>query len=224
MSVKFNHELNRKGFKVSHKRLVSIMRKNGFYHKYHRKYVVTTDSNHNLARAENLVNREFNSFKVNEAWCGDITYIPTDEGWLYLASVVDLCSRCLVGYKFGATMDTDLICGALLMAIKEENQTVGTIFHSDQGSQYCSYQFQELLKSKGFRCSMSRRGQCWDNAVAESFWATLKRECLPVNRKFSSRSEGIKKIINWISYYNGLRPHSSLGMLSLYQYRNRVLY
>lgn len=131
---------------------------------------------------------------------------------------------CLVGYKFGATMDTDLICGALLMAIKEENQTVGPIFHSDHGSQYCSYQFQELLKSKGFRCSMSRRGQCWDNAVAESFWATLKRECLPVNRKFSSRSEGIKKIINWISYYNGFRPHSSLEMLSLYQYRNRVLY
>lgn len=99
--MKFNHELNRKGFKVSRKRLVSIMRKNGFYHKYHSKYVVTTDSNHNLARAENLVNREFNSFKVNEAWCGDITYIPTDEGWLYLASVVDLCSPVLSAISLG---------------------------------------------------------------------------------------------------------------------------
>ncbi len=198
------------------------MRKNGFFHKYHRKYVVTTDSNHNLSRAENLINREFNSFKVNEAWCGDITYIPTDEGWLYLASVIDLCTRCVVGYRFGAIMEAKLVCDAFLLAVKEENPAAGTIFHSDQGSQYCSYQFQELLSCTGFRSSMSRKGQCWDNAVAESFWATLKRECLPLNRKFSSRKEGIKEITNWISYYNGFRPHSALGMLSPYQYRNKI--
>jgi len=140
-ALRLHYELKRKGFRVSHKRLVSIMRKNGFYHKFHRKYVKTTDSNHNLARAEDLVKRRFNSFKVNEVWCGDITYIPTEEGWLYLASVVDLGSRCLVGWKFGPTMDTDLICNALMMAVKEENPAVGTIFHSDQGSQYCSHQF-----------------------------------------------------------------------------------
>ena len=169
------------------------MRKNGFYLKFHRKYVKTTDSNHNLARAEDLVKRQFNSFKVNEAWCGDITYIPTEESWLYIASVVGLGSRCLVGWKFGATMDTDLICNALLMAVKEENPAVGTIFHSEQGAQYCSHQFQELLTSIGFRCSMSRRGQCWDSAVAESFWSILKRECLPLNTKYKSRKEGIRK-------------------------------
>ena len=113
-----------------------------------------------------------------------------EEGWLYLASVVDIATRCLVGYKFGATMDTDLICNALLMAIKDENPSIGTIFHSDQGSQYCSHQFQELLVAMGLRTSMSRRGQCWDNAVAESFWATLKRECLPACGAFTTRSEG----------------------------------
>ena len=220
-AVRVHHELDKKGFKVSHKRLVEIMRANGIYHKYHRKYVVTTDSNHNLARAENRRNRQFNSFKKNEAWCGDITYIPTEEGWLYLASVVDIATRCLVGYKFGATMDTDLICNALLMAIKDENPSIGTIFHSDQGSQYCSHQFQELLVAMGLRTSMSRRGQCWDNAVAESFWATLKRECLPACGAFTTRSEGIKVIERWISYYNGFRPHSALGMKSPYQYRSQ---
>ena len=119
-------------------------------------------------------------------------------------------------------MDTNLICDALMMAIRDENPAFGTIFHSDQGSQYCSYQFQELLSSVGFRCSMSRRGQCWDNAVAESFWSILKRECLPVNRKFTSRKEGISKISNWLSYYNGFRPHSALGMQSPYQYRKKI--
>ena len=119
-------------------------------------------------------------------------------------------------------MDTDLICNALLMAVKEENPAVGTIFYSDQGSQYCYLQFQELLTSIGFRCSMSRRGQCWDNAVAESFWSILKRECLPLNTKYKSRKEGIRKISNWISYYNGFRPHSTLGMMSPYQYRKKI--
>lgn len=118
------------------------MRKNGSYHKFHRKYVKIIDSNHNLARVEDLVKRQFNPFKVNEAWCCDITYIPTEEGWLYLASVVDLGQDALfVGWKFGPTMDTELICDALLMAIKQENPAVGTFFNSDQGAQYCSYQF-----------------------------------------------------------------------------------
>ena len=221
-AIRMHHELKSKGFRVSHRRLVSIMRKNGIYHKYHLKCVKTTDSNHNLARAEDLVKRQFDSFKVNEAWCGDITYIPTEEVCLYFASVVCLGSRYLVGYRFGPTMDTNLICEALMMAIRDENPAFGTIFHSDQASQYCSYQFQGLLSSVGFRCSMSRRGQCWDNAEAESFWSILKRDCLPVNRKFTSRKEEISKISNWLSYYNGFRPHSALGMLSSYQYRKKI--
>lgn len=149
------------------------MRTKGIYHKYHRKYVVTTDSNHNQARAENLIYRQLYLFKRNEARCGDITYITTDEGRLYLASVVDIATRCLVGYKFCSTMDTDLTCNALLMAIKDENPSVGTIFHLYLGSQDCSHQFQELLSSMGGFIS-SRKGQCWDNAVQNHFFCVEK--------------------------------------------------
>lgn len=204
-----HHELKNKGFRVSHRRLVSIMRKNGIYHKYHRKYVKTTDNNHNLVKAEDLVKRKFDSFNVNEVW-------------LYLASVADLGSRCLVGYKFSPTMDTNLICDALMMAIRDENPAFGTIFHSELGSQNCSYQFQELLSSVRFRCSKSYRGQCWANAVAESFWSILKRVCLPINRKFTLRKEGISKISNRLLYYNGFTPHTALGMPSPYQYRKMI--
>ncbi|SFS92837.1 hypothetical protein SAMN02910357_02627, partial [Succinivibrio dextrinosolvens] len=136
-SIRMHHELKNKGFRVSHRSLVS----KGIYHKYHRKYIKTTDSNHNLARAEDLVKRQFDSFKVNEARCGDITYIPTEGGWLYLASVVDLGSRCLVDYKFGPTMDTNLIFDSLMMAIGDENPSFGTIFHYAQGSLYCTCLF-----------------------------------------------------------------------------------
>lgn len=135
-AISMHHELKNNGFSVSNRRLVSIMRKNGIYHKYHRKYVKTTDSNHNLVREDDLVKRKFDSFKDNEAWCGDFTYSPTEEGWLYLASVVDLVSRCLAGYKIGQTMDTNLICDALVMTIRDETPAFGTIFYSAIGSQY----------------------------------------------------------------------------------------
>lgn len=111
---------------------------------------------------------------------------------------------------------------ALFKSEKKKGLGILPIFHYDQGSPYCSYQFQELLSSVGFCCSMSRRGQCWNNAVAESFWSILKRECLPLNRKFTSRKEGISKISNWLSYYNGFRPHSALGLQSPYQYRKKI--
>ena len=118
------------------KRLRRLLRSNGIFHRYHRKYVATTDSNHNLARLPNLINRQFNRYAINQAWCGDITYIPTDEGWLFMASVLDLACRCLVGYSFDSTMKTSLVVDALRMAIANEHPAPGLIFHSDQGSQY----------------------------------------------------------------------------------------
>lgn len=202
--------LRNKGISISVPRLRHILRTHGIFHRWHRKFVKTTDSDHNLARFPNLIERRFDEFGVNEAWCGDITYIPTEEGWLYLASVIDLKTRRLVGYCFSNRMSADIVIKALEMAYKAEKPTAGCIFHSDQGSQYCSHAFQALLNRYGFRCSMSERGQCWDNAPAESFWATLKRECMPWNGCFVSRLGAQREIVSWIRYYNGKRPHSKL--------------
>ena len=214
--------LRQQGLSVGFKRLRRLLRSNGIFHRYHRKYVVTTDSNHNLARLPNLIDRQFNRYAINQAWCGDITYISTDEGWLFMASVLDLASRCLVGYSFDSTMKTSLVVDALRMAIANEHPAPGLIFHSDQGSQYCSHVFQEFLLRQGISGSMSERGQCWDNAPAESFWATLKRETLPLSGCFSSRKEAQDTVTRWISHYNGTRPHSQLGMRSPYQFRLRA--
>ena len=136
--------LRQQGLSVGFKRLRRLLRSNGIFHRYHRKYVATTDSNHNLARLPNLIDRQFNRYAINQAWCGDITYIPTDEGWLFMASVLDLASRCLVGYSFDSTMKTSLVMDALRMAIANEHPAPGLIFHSDQGSQYCNHIFQEF--------------------------------------------------------------------------------
>ena len=139
-----------------------------------------------------------------------------------MASVLDLASRCLVGYSFDSTMKTSLVMDALRMAIANEHPAPGLIFHSDQGSQYCSHVFQEFLLRQGISGSMSERGQCWDNAPAESYWATLKRETLPLSGCFSSRKEAQDTVTRWISYYKGTRPHSQLGMRSPYQFRLRA--
>lgn len=140
------------------------------------------------------------------------------QGWLYLASVIDLGTRRLVGYSFGSRMTQSLVVEALQKAYDNELPERGCLFHSDRGSQYCSQAFQAMLQEYGFRCSMSRRAQCWDNAAAESFWATLKRETLPVKQCFNSRAETQAQIQQWIFYYNGKRPHSKLGMMSPNEY------
>lgn len=210
--------LRKQGLSIDCKRLRRIMRDNGLYHRFHRKYVKTTDSEHQLSCADNLLNRRFDQFGINQAWCGDITYIPTKEGWLYLASVIDLGTRRLVGYSFGSRMTQALVIEALQRAYDNELPEKGCLFHSDRGSQYCSQAFQAMLQQYGFRSSMSRRAQCWDNAAAESFWATLKRETLPVTQCFHSRAEAQAQIQQWIFYYNGKRPHSKLGMMSPNEY------
>ncbi|HIU73715.1 MAG TPA: IS3 family transposase [Candidatus Aphodousia faecipullorum] len=181
--------LRKQDLSIDYKRLRRIMRDNGLYHRYHRKYVKTTGSEHQLSCVGNLLDRRFNDFGINEAWCGDITYIPTKEGGLYLASVIDLGTRRLVGYSFGSRMTQSLVVEALQKAYDNELPEQGCLFHSDRGSQYCSQTFQAMLQEYGFCCSMNRRAQCWDNAAAESFWATLKRETLPVTQCFNFRAE-----------------------------------
>ncbi len=218
-----HHLLREKGLRVDLKRLRRLMRANGLLHRFHRKYVQTTDSNHDLKKSPNLIVRRFDQFGINQAWCGDITYIPTAEGWLYLASVLDLGTRRLVGYSFGAQMTKQLVIDALLKAYKNETPSAGCIFHSDQGSQYCSVAFQDTLTEHHMISSMSRRGQCWDNAPAESFWATLKRENLPISGSFESRAQAQEKVQNWIYYYNGRRPHSKLSMKSPNAYYAELL-
>lgn len=210
--------LQSKNIAIGFKRLRRLMRESGIYHRFHRQYVKTTDSDHNLPRCPNLLDRRFNDFGINEAWCGDITYLPTDEGWLYLASVIDLGTRRLVGYCFSKRMTTDIVMNALRMAYNNERPSEGCIFHSDQGSQYCSHAFQQELVEHAFRPSMSRLGQCWDNAPAEAFWAILKRECVPSKGSFKTRTEAMLQCTKWIRYYNLKRPHSTLGMKSPYKY------
>ena len=217
------HYLREQGLSIDLKRLRRLMREHGLFHRFHRKYIQTTDSEHDLVRSPNLLQRHFDDFGINEAWCGDITYIPTNEGWLYLASVIDLGTRRLVGYSFGARMDKRLVMDALSKAFRHERPRAGCLFHSDQGSQYCSQAFQQQLHNYQMISSMSRRGQCWDNAPADTFWATLKRETFPANGCFESRAEAQRQVRDWLLYYNGLRPHSKLQMKSPNEYYAQLL-
>lgn len=179
-----------------------------------KRFVVTTDSNHRLPVAENLLNREFGCEVPNRRWVSDLTYIWTAEGWLYLAVVLDLFSRRVIGWSMGKTMECGLVLSALEMAIGKRRPREGLLCHSDRGSQYASHAYQQALSQAGIRCSMSRKGNCWDNAPMESFFASLKREL--VHRvRFSTRSEAKSAVFAWIEvWYNRKRRHSSLGYIS----------
>jgi putative transposase len=179
-----------------------------------KKFRVTTDSNHNLPVAPNLLNRQFNVSTPNRSWVGDITYIWTTEGWLYLATVMDLFSRQIVGWSLQDRMTKKLVFDALLMAIWRRRPSPGLIFHSDRGSQYCSSHFQDLLKAHKILCSMSRKGNCWDNAVIERFFRSLKSERVTF-RNYKTREAAKQDIIAWIEmFYNSKRRHSYLGYVS----------
>ena len=176
---KITHEINRGAEKkVNHKRVERIMRENGIRSKSHKKYKATTNSSHNLPVAENILNREFTADRPGQKMVSDITYIPTDEGWLYLAGVMDLCGNKIVGISMDSRMTKELVISALKDAICHTRATSGCILHSDRGSQYCSLEYQALAKDHGFISSMSRKGNCWDNAPMESFWGKLKQEWL----------------------------------------------
>ena len=175
-----------------------------------KKFKATTDSDHNLPVASNILDRDFSTSNINQKWVGDITYIRTSEGWLYLATVIDIHSRAVIGWSMNKTMNKTLVCNALMMALWRRRFPRGVIMHTDRGSQYCSKRYQKLLKCYGLICSMSRKGNCWDNSIAESFFKTLKIE-LVYRTKFTTREQDRKEIFKYIEiYYNQQRRHSAI--------------
>jgi len=215
-------ELVATGFKCSKKRVERLMSANGIRAKQKRKFVVTTDSRHCMPVAPNILNREFVVNEPDTVWLSDITYIPTDEGWLYLAGVMDLCSRTAVGWSMSDCMDTTLVTDALKMAYRRRRPTTGLIHHSDRGSQYASYDYRNLLSDYGMLMSMSRKGNCWDNAPMESFFGTLKKELIH-HKQYRTRDEARRDIFDYIEvFYNRQRLHSSLGYLSPAEYERQL--
>ena len=202
------------GFLVSRKRISNIMKDLNLKVKMKKRYKNTTNSNHNLPIAPNILSRDFYASSPNEKYVGDITYIPTGEGWLHLATVIDLYSRKVVGWSMDDNMKVSLVNDALNMAILHRNPPKGLLWHTDRGSQYASYSHKDLLKQHGITQSMSRKGNCWDNAVAESFFKTLKNELVD-DSIFYTRAQAKKEIFEYIEfYYNRTRSHSYLGNLS----------
>ena len=217
---RMHKELVARGIRVGKERVRRLMKLHGIRAKTKRKFVVTTDSKHNLPIAPDLVQRRFKPDAPNQLWSGDITYIATDEGWVYLAAVIDLFSRQVVGWSMKEHMQTSLVKDALSMAWWRRRPEVGLIFHSDRGSQYCSHEFQNALKGWQMRSSMSRRGNCWDNAPTESFWGRLKTASL-YGKKFATRKEAMDAVMDWMAFYNHRRLHSTLGYLSPMQFEQR---
>lgn len=213
-SRRIRRELHKQGYQISRRRVCKLMKVQDLYCKTPRKFKHTTDSNHQLPIADNLLNRQFKQDKPNQVYVGDITYIRTQEGWLYLAVVIDLYSRQVVGWSMNKRMKASLVNDSLLMAIKKRQPGEGLISHSDRGSQYASNSHRALLQAYGIRQSMSRRGNCWDNSVAESFFHTLKVE-LVHHENFKTREEAEQAIFHYIEvYYNKLRMHSANDYLS----------
>jgi len=213
-SPRIHAELNENGYACSRHRVSRLMRQHGIVSKHKRKFRVTTNSAHSYPIAENLLQRQFDVSGPGQCWVSDITYIPTQEGWLYLAITLDLFSRKVIGWSMGRWITAQLVIEALNMAIKTGCLKSGLIHHSDRGVQYASNKFQSLLKTYGIRCSMSRKGDCWDNAVAESFFHTLKVELIH-GIIYNTRQEAKTAIFEYIEvFYNRQRRHSYLGYLS----------
>ena len=207
-------ELNETGHTCSRYRVARLMRQHGIVSKHKKKFRVTTNSIHSFPVAENLLQRRFNVSKPGRCWVSDITYVPTLEGWLYLAITLDLFHRRVIGWSMGRRITRQLVIDALNMAIKNGGLKSGLIHHSDRGVQYASNEFRALLKTNKIQCSMSRKGDCWDNAVAESFFHTLKVELIH-GKTYNTRQEAKTAIFEYIEvFYNRQRRHSYLGYLS----------
>jgi len=214
-SPRVHDELKKKKIPCSEKMVAKVMKEAGIQARTTKKFKVTTDSNNNYPVAENLLNREFDkATKPNELWVSDITFIWTSEGWLYLACVIDLFSRKVVGWSMSSSMTKEFVMEALSMAVTQRCPGKELLHHSDRGSQYCSNDYQQMLQVNGITCSMSRKGNCWDNAAMESFFATLKKELVHQER-YQTRAAAQRSIFEYIEvFYNRERIHSSLGYLS----------
>ena len=214
-SPRIQADLIAQGFSVSRQRVVRLMKQLNIKARRKRRFKVTTDSQHALPIADNILDRNFTATEPDQAWVADITYIETHQGWLYLAVVLDLFSRKIVGWSMADHMRTDLVLTALESALgKRIPAQSGLVFHSDRGSQYASADYRSALNRAGITCSMSRKGNCWDNAVAESFFGTLKTEFVHP-RIFTTREIAKTAIAEWIeAFYNRKRLHSTIGYLS----------
>ena len=206
-------ELQAKGIRVGKDRVQRIMQAHGIKARGQRKFVVTADSKHDRPVSPNLLARDVNPQAPDLVWSGDITHIATDEGWLYLAAVIDLFSRQVVGWRMQPHRQASLVTDALRMAWFRRHPEPGLIVHADRGSQYCSGIFQDALSSCGMRSSMSRKGDCWDKAPTESLWGSLKVGRL-YGRRFATQRKAMDEVTDWLTLYNHRRLHSTLGYVS----------
>jgi len=216
-------ELQTQGEQVGRHRVARLLRQDGLRGRQKRRYRVrTTDSRHSHPIAPNRLAARPVPSQPDQVWVSDLTYVPTDEGWLYVAGVLDRCSRCLVGWAMGATLDTTVPLAALMMALRQRKPAAGLVHHSDRGVQYASADYRSALAAHGLVASMSRKGNCYDNAVMEAFWSSLKNELIH-RRHFTTRAEARTAIFDYIeAFYNRTRRHSSLGYQSPLDYESTL--
>ena len=208
------HDVRAAGERCSVNRVARLMRANSIRARRKRHWRTTTLSSHDLVVAQNTLNRQFNPSGPNQVWVSDITYVRTRQNWLYLTVILDLYSRAVVGWSMSTDMTTPSVMGALQMAIQQRRPGKGLMHHSDRGVQYASQEYQQLLREHHIQCSMSRKGNCWDNACAESFFSTLKRECIH-DQVYSNPQEARRHLFHWIEVvYNRRRRHSTLDYRS----------
>jgi putative transposase len=213
-------ELVDQGERVGKNTIARLMRKNGIQSKVHKKFVVTTDSRKTKRPASNILAGAFTAEKPNQKWVSDVTFVPTRKGWLYLAAIMDLWSRRIIGWSMGNKNSTELIGDALKMAVQQRRDIEGVVLHSDQGAQYASGAYQQYLRDFRIVCSMSRKGNCWDNAVMESFFHSLKTEWV-VFEDYKSQAEARSSIFSYVElFYNRKRRHSFLKNKSPMAFEN----
>ena len=221
-SPRIHGELVELGEVVGVNTVARIMQRHGIQSKVHRRFVATTNSRHNLPLAANILNRNFQASVPNEKWVSDVTGIPTRKGWLYLATVMDLYSRMVVGWSMSQRNSTQLVSDALQMALDQRGDVQGVVLHSDRGAPYASQEYQRLMKAHRINCSMSRTGNCWDNAVMESFYHSMKTEWT-IFEDYQSHDEARASVFSYIElFYNNKRRHSALANMSPVTYEQHM--